>query len=83
MNAARCLARDVLDSGDLPVAPPLYLPRFIDERTERSLAMACCLKLVSLCDEVHVHGAATEGMRLEIAEAERLGIPVVHQERSG
>jgi len=36
---------------------------------------------VALSDEVYAYGEPTEGMRLEIAEAERLGIPVVYVER--
>jgi hypothetical protein len=35
------------------------------------------LKLIALSDEVMTYGVPTEGMRLEIAEARRLGIPVV------
>jgi hypothetical protein len=37
--------------------------------------------MVALSDEVRVYGEPSEGMRLEIAEAERLGIPVVRLER--
>jgi hypothetical protein len=36
---------------------------------------------VALCDELRIRGPEiTEGMRLEIAQAERLGIPVVRGE---
>ena len=66
--------------GYLPIAPQIYLPEFIDEATERDLALKLCLALVTLSGEVRVYGKPTEGMRLEIAEAHRLGIPVVNGE---
>lgn len=71
------LARCVTMEGLLPIAPQIYLPAFIDESTERELALRMCLELVALSDEVRVYGKPTAGMRLEIAEAQRLGIPVV------
>ncbi len=78
-NIARVvdIARRLALEGLLPIAPQIYLPRFIDEATERDLALRLCLALVALSDEVRVYGQPTEGMRLEIAEARRLGIPVV------
>ncbi len=71
------IARRLADAGHLPIAPQLYLQWFISERTERDLALKLCLQFVALSDEVRVYGEPTEGMRLEIAEARRLGIPVV------
>ena len=71
------LVRRLALDGHLPIAPQLFLPQFLDEATERDLALRLCLRLVALADEVRVYGEPTEGMRLEIAEAERLGIPVV------
>jgi len=70
------LARALAHAGSLPIAPQIYLPQFIDEATERELALKLCLALVAICDEVRVYGEPSEGMRLEIAEAHRLGIPV-------
>jgi hypothetical protein len=61
----------------VPLAPHLLLPGFIDEATERDLALQHCMRLVAACDEVRVYGAPTHGMQLEIAEASRLGVPVV------
>ncbi len=72
------ICRPLVRSGHLPLAPQVYLPAFLDEPTERALAMRLCLRLVSLAEEVRVYGEPSEGMRLEIAEAERLGIPVVY-----
>lgn len=61
----------------VPLAPHLLLPGFIDEVTERDLALQHCMRLVAACDEVRAYGEPTEGMRLEIAEARRLGIPLL------
>jgi len=74
------IARELSSTGHLPLAPQIYLPRFLNEETERDLALRLCLELVGLADEVWVYGEPTDGMRLEIAEAERLGIPVVRKE---
>jgi len=65
----------------VPIAPQLFLPQFLQETVERELALRLCLRLVGLSDAVYAYGEPTEGMRLEIAEAERLGIPVVYVER--
>ena len=61
----------------LPVAPQLYLPWFLNEPTQRDLALRLCLELVRISDEIRVYGIPTAGMHLEIAEAYRLGIPIV------
>ena len=74
------IARQLVAEGSLPLAPQIYFPRFLDEVKERGLALKLCLQLVSPSDEVRVYGDPSEGMRLEIAEAERLGIPVVKEE---
>jgi hypothetical protein len=82
-NAVRVrgIARPLAEEGLLPLAPHIYLPQFLSEATERDLALRLCLRLVALCDELRIRGPEiTEGMRLEIAQAERLGIPVVRGE---
>jgi len=61
----------------VPLAPHLLLPAYIDEATERDLALRHCLRLLAVCDEVRVYGEPTAGMRLEITEARRLGVSVV------
>lgn len=71
------LARRLVFEGYLPLTPQLFLPKFIDEATERDLALQLCLGMVALADELWHFGEPTEGMQLEIAEACRLGIPVV------
>jgi len=74
------IARQLVAEGSLPFAPQIYFPRFLDEVKERGLALKLCLHLVALSDEVRVYGEPSAGMLLEIAEAERLGIPVVKGE---
>ena len=78
-NVARVagLCRTLTEDGLAPIAPQLYLPAFLDEATQRDEALALCLELVDLCDEVRVYGERiSEGMRLEIEHAEARGIPV-------
>lgn len=73
----RAICHALAESGFLPVAPHLYLPRFLDEATERERALAVCLELVATCDEVRVYGGTvTAGMMREIEHAEALGLPV-------
>ncbi len=71
------IARVLVLEGHLPLAPQIYLPQFLAENTERDLALRCCLRLLALADEVWVFGEPTEGMRHEIAQEERLNIPVI------
>ena len=74
------LCRRLALKGIVPLAPQIFLPHFIKEETERSLALKISRRLLGCADEVWVYGDPTGGMRLEIAEAERLGIPVVRKE---
>jgi hypothetical protein len=53
----------------LPIAPQIYLDRFVDETTERRLAMNYCLDLLQACNELWIFGPTTAGMRQEIAQA--------------
>lgn len=77
LTLIRKVCRSLLGEDCLPLAPRLFLPQFLDEARKRDRAMSICLRLVALVDELRVYGNPTEGMRLEIAEARRLGIPVV------
>lgn len=78
-NAERVaeICKALTDSGFVPIAPQLYLPRFVDEATERDRALRLGIDLLDGCDELRVYGGRiTEGMRGEIAHAEGRGIPV-------
>ncbi len=68
-----------------PVAPHLLFPRFLCENNpaEREKGIKMGLRLLASCDAIWVFGdQISEGMRREIAEAERLGIPIIHQDWS-
>jgi hypothetical protein len=73
------ICRHLVRSGHLPLAPHVYLPAFLDEATERSVAMELCLRLVGLAEEIRVYGKPSEGMRLEIAEAYRRGLRIIYE----
>jgi DNA polymerase III subunit epsilon len=71
------ICRALTESGFVPIAPQLYLPRFIDEATERDSALRLCIDLLDCSDELRVYGGRiTKGMRGEIEHAESRGIPV-------
>lgn len=71
------ICKELSASGLFPVAPQLYLPQFVDEATERERALALCLELLDVSDEVRVYGRSiTDGMLLEIERADARGIPV-------
>ncbi len=71
------ICKDFVRCGLLPIAPQVYLPQFIDEETQRDVALEMCLRLLTLCDVVAICGekVRTAGMTTEIALALRLEIP--------
>lgn len=69
----RRIARRLALEGHLPLSPHLLLGPILHENRERDLAIALCRRMVGLADEVHVFGLETDGMRLEVEEALRLG----------
>jgi hypothetical protein len=71
--------RYAVERGVIPLAPHLLFPRFLSELNpeERELGIRMGLTLIAKCSELWVFGdKITTGMRREIAEAERRGIPV-------
>lgn len=75
-KAARRYCRYAIDKGCIPIAPHLLLPQFLSDETERGLAIAIDLRLLSLCEELWACGGISEGMRREIDYAKKAGIPV-------
>lgn len=76
-NCAKVLriCRYLAGQGHLPIAPHLYLPQFVDEATQRDLAMAMCRALLTMCNVIVVcGGTVSPGMAKEIGYAESLGI---------
>lgn len=66
----------------VPLAPHLMLPNYIDEDTERGLAMQHCFKLLEGCDEAWIccsPDRISEGMMLEIKHALEYGIRVINR----
>jgi hypothetical protein len=78
---AREYCRAVALDGNIPIAPHVYCTSFLDDTVEkeRHIGMAIGIELLRFCDELMVCGdRISEGMAAEIAEAERLGIPVIN-----
>lgn len=68
---AKRYSRYAVDQGAIPIAPHLLLPQFMDEETERDLAMFMDIAILSHCKELWVFGEPTAGMQMEIAYAKR------------
>ena len=84
-NAAKAnayMAMAEQEFGCRAVAPHAYLPYLLDDRVpeERALALEFGQKLLALCSQMVVYGSRiSEGMKAEIAAAERRGIPVLYR----
>ena len=81
---ARQKAQEVFLSGDVPVCPHLMFPPFADpgDPVRDQAARDMGLRLVEACQQVNVYGPSwTEGMRAEIRHAEKLGIPVMTDQK--
>lgn len=80
------LCRMVVEAGHYPFAPHLLYPRFLDDSNERHRAtgIAAGCAFLAQCTEIWAYTPAyrpeapTNGMRQEIALAEKLGIPVIY-----
>ncbi len=67
---AREYSRFAVNSGAIPIAPHLLFPQFMDEATERELAMFMNMVLLGRCKELWVFGdRISEGMAAEILRA--------------
>jgi DNA polymerase-3 subunit epsilon len=80
VERVRAICRNVVAEGHLPIAPQLYLPAFVDEDTDRELALKLCLELVTGCDALWLYGTRiSPGMEREISVAQERRIPVVNR----
>ena len=80
---AQGFSRKIVQEGDIPIAPHLLFPQFMDDSiaSERERAMEMNLEIMRHCDEVHVFGHQISfGMLQEMQAAKKLGIPVVQEE---
>ncbi|HRT64760.1 MAG TPA: hypothetical protein P5540_08010 [Candidatus Hydrogenedentes bacterium] len=77
IETARKLCRQAVERGHAPFAPHLLYPQFMDDTKpkEREVGIACGLEFMTVCDEVwaYVGDGVSDGMRREIAQAQRLG----------
>lgn len=71
IEKARRYSRFAVDQGAIPIAPHLLFPQFMNEATERELAMFMDIAVLSKCRELWVFDIPTAGMRREIAYAEK------------
>lgn len=83
-NVAEALAacREIVAEGNVPFAPHLFFTLFLDDSDpkQREAGLRMSLFMLALCDVVNVYRPrhlATDGMRREIREAERLNKPIV------
>jgi len=69
---------DTVNEGNVPIAPHLLYPRFLNENndSERTAGLNCALELLKLCDIVYQFGEPSEGMAKELELAKQLGIPI-------
>lgn len=82
---ARRYCRLVMKQGGIPFAPHLLFTQFLDEdkAAERRQRLRMGMEMLKLCDELWAFGEPTEGMEMEIAQAERLGVPVCRLDIAG
>lgn len=74
IRKACAYCRYTVDQGCIPLAPHLYLPQFLDEESERELALFMDIALLSRCVELWVFGdVISAGMEKEIQYAQRKG----------
>ncbi len=75
---ARRYCRLVMEQGGIPFAPHLLFTQFLDDAIpkERERGLRMGTQMLGLCDELWAFGEPSEGMRMEIEQAGRLGIPV-------
>lgn len=75
-NAIR-YCRFTVDSGAIPLAPHLFLPRFMSEKAERDAAMFMNMVFLGKCEQLWVFGVKiTDGMAAEIAKAKKRQMPI-------
>ena len=76
---AEAACRYVMDKGHAFFAPHLLYPAILDDSvpSERALGMAMGILILGKCDELWAFGnRISSGMKAELEEAVRLGIPV-------
>ena len=76
-DKAKKYSRFAVDQKAIPLAPHLLFPQFMDEDTERELAVFMDMVLLGRCKEVWVFGShISDGMAAEIEKAKRKQIRI-------
>lgn len=79
LEQARAYSRFAVDEGYIPLTPHLMYPQFMNERTERELAMHMDLVILKHCKELWVFGEnITSGMQEELDLARKRNLTVKH-----
>lgn len=78
---ARRYCKIILDDGDIPFAPHLLFPQFLDENNpeDRKKGLELSLAMIERVDAVAVFGDInhiSKGMQQEIRQAEKLNKPI-------
>lgn len=77
VRKARRYCRYAADQGCIPLAPHLLFPQFLDEKTERNLALFMGIALLSKCAALWIFGERiSQGMEAEIRYAQKKGKPI-------
>lgn len=79
LRFARAACRYAAEQGCAPVAVHLMYPQILDDAVpaQREIGIRMGLRVLATCNELWICGSRiSHGMKCEIAEAERLGIPV-------
>jgi hypothetical protein len=67
-------------AGAMPVAPHIYFPRFLDDNNQQERGVRITAGIIALgqCEELWVFGMEqpSQGMKMEIDVALKLGIPL-------
>ena len=81
VNYARKACAYVVSTGNIPIAPHLLFPQFMDDDDpeQRALAIEMNKELIEMCDELWYFsevsgGKLSEGMTAEILHAHRIGM---------
>lgn len=76
---AEAACRYAAERGCAPIAVHLLYPQILDDAVpvQREIGIRMGLRVLASCDELWICGShISHGMSCEIAEAERLGIPI-------
>lgn len=86
LEIARKISKVISLEGNIPIAPHLIFPQFLDDtnKKERNLGIKYGLELLKMCDEIFVYRACcgiSKGMKIELEEAKKLGIPITYYQK--